>query len=172
MALDRAVEDLLAGEIKNLGYELLRVESFFPGRRGILRLFIDRADEPVTIEDCVRVTKAIGLVLDGIDAMPGPYNLEVSSPGSQRPLVKPAHYARFRGERARISYNDAAGARITAIGVIRGADEESVVVTVDGVDRSIPLKSILRANLQPEERARSEPAPRRRGKPGRRGKTF
>jgi ribosome maturation factor RimP len=172
MALDRRVEEILSREIENLGFELVKVECFFPGRRGILRIFIDRADPPVTIDDCVRVTKAIGLVLDDLEAMAGPYNLEVSSPGSHRPLVKPAHFLRFRGERARVTYLDERGVRATSTGDIAGADEERIVIEIDDTQLIVPFERLLRANLQPDDGMRSAADRPRRGRRARRGKTF
>jgi ribosome maturation factor RimP len=169
MALDRTVEELITREVETLGYELVKIESSFPGRRGTLRVFIDRADAGISIEDCVRVTKSLGLALDGVDAMPGAYNLEVSSPGSYRPLAKRAHYEHFLGERARISYLGETGRRDTAIGAIAGADETAVMIRAEDGVRTIPYERILRANLQPDDGAHAEPERARRGRPGRRG---
>ena len=170
MSLERAVEELIAREVETLGYELVKIESSFPGRRGILRIFIDRPDAPVTIDDCVRVTKSIALALDGVDAIPGPYNLEVSSPGSYRPLAKSAHYARFRGERARIAHLDDSGARLTVIGVSADADDAAVTIRAEDGVRAVPYERIIRANLQPDDGARPEARSARRvRRPKRRG---
>jgi ribosome maturation factor RimP len=172
MEPDRELTELIERELDVLGYELVKVEALFTGRRKTLRIFIDRAEAPVAIEDCVRVTKALGLVLDAAENLPGPYNLEISSPGSARPLTKPEHFARFRGERSRVEYLDESGGKATAIGPIADADEKAVTITVDGVDRTIPYAGIVKANLHPADRAAMEPERRRprRGKRG--GKRF
>ncbi len=170
MTIDRAVEELVTREVETLGYELVKIEDSFSGGRGTLRIFIDREGAVITIDDCVRVTKSVGLALDGLPTLPGPYRLEVSSPGSYRPLAKAAHYARFAGERARISYLDEAGKRTTAIGTIAGAEEAAVTIRADDGERTISYDRILRANLQPDDGSREEPrGPRRGRRPGRRG---
>jgi ribosome maturation factor RimP len=162
--LEKELSELVEREVSGLGYELVKFETFFSGRRRLLRVFIDRSDA-IAIEDCVRVTKALGLVLDGFEALPGPYNLEVSSPGDNRPLTKPEHFRRFVGSRARVEFREADGKKATAHGEIVEADADSVTVSVDGAPRRIPYDGIARANLQPE---RSVAPDRSEGGAGRR----
>ena len=173
MEPDKELNELIERELGVLGYELVKTEALFSGRRKALRIFIDRPEEPVTIHDCIRVTKALGLVLDATETVPGPYNLEVSSPGSARPLTKPAHFARFRGERSRVEYLDDAGVKSTAIGAIVDASEAAVTISADGVDRVIPHARIVKANLHPADQGVREPEPRQQPRHGRRvGKRF
>ncbi|RJR30748.1 MAG: ribosome maturation factor RimP [Candidatus Latescibacterota bacterium] len=164
MTLDRGIEELVAREVEALGYELVKVEFSVGGRRGTLRVFIDRTDAGISIDDCVRVTKSLGLALDGGEAMPGPYTLEVSSPGSHRPLVKRAHFERFLGERARVSHLDETGKRETATGAIATAGETAVTIRAEDGTRTIPYERILRANLQPDDGPPPEPGRARRGR--------
>jgi len=164
MELERELECFVSGELDALGYELVKLEAYFTGRRKTLRLFIDRPDGEVTIDDCVRATKALGLVLDGVATVPGPYNLEISSPGAARPLTKPAHFARFRGERARVEYLDEAGGKVTAVGTITGSSDEAVALTVDGIECVIAFEKILKANLKPEDRRNPERGDSRDGR--------
>ncbi len=173
MEPDKELNELIERELAVLGYELVKTEALFSGRRKALRIFIDRLEAPVTIHDCIRVTKALGLVLDATETVSGPYNLEISSPGSARPLTKPAHFARFRGERSRVEYVDDAGVKTTAIGAIVDASETAVTVCADGVDRVIPHASIVKANLHPADQGLREPEPRRQPRRGNRaGKRF
>ncbi len=169
MEPERALTELVEREIELLGYELIKMEAFFSGRRKALRIFIDRPESPVTIDDCVRVTKALGLVLDAAETVPGPYNLEISSPGSERPLTKPAHFARFRGERSRVEYLDDEGKKTTAIGTIEDSSETVVTLSVDGAARVVPQARIVRANLDSPGGVRVEPEPKRRPRGRRRG---
>jgi ribosome maturation factor RimP len=173
MEPDKELGELIERELDVLGYELVKMEALFSGRRKALRIFIDRPEATVTIEDCIRVTKALGLVLDATEKVPGPFNLEISSPGSARPLTKPAHFARFRGERSRVEYLDDAGVKTTAIGAIVDASETAVTVSADGVERIIPYAGIVKANLHPADQGLREPEPRRQPRHGRRaGKRF
>ncbi len=164
---------LVEGELGLLGYELVKMEAFFSGRRKALRIFIDRPESTVTIADCVRVTKALGLVLDATETVPGPFNLEISSPGFARPLTKPAHFARFRGERSRVEYIDDAGMKTTAVGTIEDSSETVVTLRVDGAVRVVPHERIVRANLDPVGAGREEERVSQRPRRGRRaGKRF
>jgi ribosome maturation factor RimP len=170
--LERELGDLIERELGALGYELVKLESFFMGRRKVLRVFIDRSDG-VSIDDCVRVTKALGVVLDGIESIPGPYNLEVSSPGADRPLTKREHFERFLGERARVEYREEDGNKVSVRGEVAGVDADHVFLSADGEQRRIALGTILRANLEPPGRERigrrsAGRKPRRTG----RGETF
>ena len=153
MELEKELGMLIEREVGALGYELVKFEAFFMGRRKVLRAYIDRSDG-VTIDDCVRVTKALNIVLDGVESIPGPYNLEVSSPGDNRPLTKPEHFARFRGERSRVEYREDGGERATVRGAIVGADLESVTIDIDGAPVRIRLESVIRANLEPSREGR------------------
>ena len=172
MELAKELEQLIAREVGALGYELVKLEVFFMGRRKVLRIYIDRSDG-VTIDDCVRVTKALNLVLDGVESIPGPYNLEVSSPGINRPLTKPEHFERFRAERARVEYREESGNKATVWGEIIAADAAGVVLSVDGEARRIAFGTIHRANLDPQrsDRSGTRRAKRERGRTAP-GETF
>jgi ribosome maturation factor RimP len=173
MEPEKDLKALVEGELDLLGYELVKMEAFFSGRRKALRIFIDRPESTVTIDDCVRVTKALGLVLDAAETIPGPFNLEISSPGFARPLTKPAHFARFRGERARVEHLDDAGKKTTAVGTIEDSSETEVTLMVDGAVRVVPYERIARANLDPVGGGREEPEIRRRPRRAKRaGKRF
>lgn len=87
---------MLEPVVESLGYELVLLE-YLPQRGGVLlRLFIDTLGG-ITLDDCERVSREVSAVLDVEDPIPGGYRLEVSSPGLDRPLVKPEHFERFVG---------------------------------------------------------------------------
>lgn len=150
MGTDVRLEDFVSWELERLGYELVKLEMPVRGKRRIIRLFIDHPDKNVTIDDCVQVTKAIGFVLDGEDVIPGPYNLEVSSPGINRSLTKPAHFRRFGGRTARIERTARDGKKETLIGTIVESDDETVTLHVAGEAKRIAFVEILKANLHGE----------------------
>ncbi|NBX40818.1 MAG: ribosome maturation factor RimP, partial [Gammaproteobacteria bacterium] len=88
--------------IEQLGYELVDIEWVAAARSGVLRFFIDHPVEHgghIGIEDCEKVSREVSALLDVEDPVPGAYSLEVSSPGFDRVLRKPAHFARFVGSR-------------------------------------------------------------------------
>jgi len=150
MQREDPLASIIEREVELLGFELVRLDLFTRARRRIVRIFIDEPERGVTIDDCVAVTKALGLVLDGADLFTGPYNIEVSSPGADRPLVKPEHFKRFAGHGARIEYAAAEGLKQTVTGEIVGLRGDGVVVRAEGGEISIPFAGIIRANLHGE----------------------
>jgi ribosome maturation factor RimP len=119
--------------------EFLALES--AGGDG-LRLFIDHPDG-VTLDLCQRVTSGLQDVL--LD-----HSLEVSSPGPERPLTRPAHFERFSGSRARVSMAEPLDGRKNFTGTIVEARESEFVLESDGQNFDIPYASIERSHLVPE----------------------
>src|SRR5690348_15976636 len=122
-----SIKELLEPTLKHMGYELYSLEQ--SGQSGrTLRVSIDRP-EPITIEDCERVSRVVGPLVDRANLIAGPYDLEVSSPGAERPLNDKRDYERFNGKRVNVRY--------------RSGETESVVegdlVAVD--DRGIAVQS-------------------------------
>jgi len=93
MSRDELVK-LLEPAIEKLGYELADLELKLGGTDGLLRLFIDK-DGGIEIDDCSSVSRQVSAILGVEDTLPGNYTLEVSSPGLDRTLTKPAHFQRF-----------------------------------------------------------------------------
>jgi ribosome maturation factor RimP len=107
-----------------------------------LRLFIDHPDG-VTLALCERVTLELGDLRER-------YALEVSSPGQQRPLAKPAHFRRFLGRRARVRTRDAREGHRSITGELVGASDDVVTIAADTGVVSIPYADIHRSNLVEE----------------------
>ena len=139
---------LLEPALAALGYELADLDVHF-GRRGLLRLFIDRA-AGVKLQDCERVSEQLGAWLDVEDPLPGSYVLEVSSPGFDRRLRTLAHFARFAGERVKVELRDAREGRRNLTGKLAGTDAERVLIDVDGEVWRVPLNDIAMARLAPQ----------------------
>src|SRR5688572_9933140 len=139
--------ELLEPPVAAMGFELADLDAHF-GRRGLLRLFIDR-EGGVTIEDCQRVSEQIGTWLDVEDPLPGSYVLEVSSPGFDRRLRKLAHFERFSGENAKIELGDARDVRRRFTGRLVGVEGSEVLLEVDGELTRLPFDDIAVARLAP-----------------------
>lgn len=150
MELDKRLEVIITDELDLLGYELVKLESSLTGRRRVVRLFVDHPERDIGVDDCVRISKAVGFVLDGEDVIGEPYNLEVSSPGMNRPLVKDEHFRRFAGKTAKVVAPGEGGGARTLIGRIEGVEGTDLVLTVDGREERIPIESIMKANLHGE----------------------
>ena len=108
-----------------------------------LRLFIDHPDG-VTLALCERVTHALAPLRER-------YALEVSSPGTDRPLTKPQHFHRFLGRRARVRTRDARDGHTSFTGELVGATDAEVTIAVDDGVVAIPYSAIARSNLVPGE---------------------
>jgi ribosome maturation factor RimP len=138
---------LLEPALAAMGFELADIDAHL-GRRGLLRLFIDR-EGGVTVDDCQRVSEQIGAFLDVEDPLPGSYVLEVSSPGFDRRLRTLAHFARFSGEQAKVELRDARDGRRKFAGRIVGVEGSTVLLEVDGELTRLPFGEISVARLVP-----------------------
>jgi ribosome maturation factor RimP len=139
---------LLVPTIEGLGYELSDLEAKIGSQNGLLRLFIDKEDG-INLEDCEKVSSAVSALLDVEDPLPGQYNLEVSSPGSDRTLTKLAHFQRFTGETVKVQMRFPIEGRRRFRGKLLSADEENIVVEVDGESHTLVMAKIDIARLAP-----------------------
>ena len=135
--------------LERLGYEMVDLE--FAGGRGsaMLRVFIDR-EAGVGIEDCEAVSREVSALLDVHDPVPTGYRLEVSTPGFDRVLRKPAHYARFAGAQVAVELAVPREGRRRYAGRLVRSDENGVELRVDGVAVAFPYREVFRARLVPE----------------------
>ncbi len=141
---------LLQGTVEPLGYELAGVQLAQPDRgAAVLRVFIDKADG-ITLEDCEAVSRQISGLLDVEDPISGHYDLEVSSPGLDRPLFTAEQLQRFTGERARVRLDAKLDERRRFDGVLRGVDAGRLHIEVEGNVYALPLEMIDSARLVPE----------------------
>ena len=147
------IENLIRPVVEGSGYELYDIE--LGGR--ILKIFIDKQGG-VSLTDCVDVTKLLGPILDVEDVVPGgQYSLEVSSPGLERVLRKPQHYAAVVGKRLSVrtigplsQWNGADKfyeARKKITGDLKSFDGSTIVVLADGREAKIPIQSIQKAQV-------------------------
>ena len=139
MDLAQAAHSVLAP----LGYEVLEATVSRKGRTPRVLVRIDRLDEGVVSVDDVRAaSEAFGLELDRLDPFEGAYQLEVESPGAQRPLFRARHFERFHDLRVKVR----AAARAFT-GVVRSVDGERVTFEVDGESVELGLSEIETARL-------------------------
>jgi ribosome maturation factor RimP len=134
------------------------------GGRLILRLLLDRPDAHVTLDELARVSRELGDVLDAHDAVPGRYHLECSSPGLDRPLVRPEHFRRALGRRVHVRTHEPVAGRRQFHGVLEGvADDRVTVRDPDAGVVALPLAGIARARTEFEFVPRGGKGPRRPG---------
>ena len=133
--------------VESMGYELVGVEFVGGGGHGTLRVYIDR-DEGVSIDDCASISHQISGILDVEEPIKQAYDLEISSPGIDRPLFKLADFERYAGSTAKIKMAVGVDGRKNFKGRLQGvADAKMVEIEVDGEVFSLPHADIARANL-------------------------
>jgi ribosome maturation factor RimP len=146
--IKQKIEELVQPLAVSQGLELVDLELHRPRRgRSILRLFLDR-EGGITLEELTRMSRVVGELLDVHDPIPGSYTLEVSSPGLTRELKKPEDYRRYAGRLARVTTRAPLNGRQVHLGVLRGLEEDRVMLEVEGEAVVIPLDQIARARLE------------------------
>ena len=139
---------LLEPVVSGLGYELVEVEFASAGRHSVVRVYIDRTDGGgVGLDDCERASRAIGAVLDAEEPIGLEYQLEVSSPGFDRPLRTVAHFERFAGSEARIELAAPLEGRRRFRGRLGPVADGIVTIEVDRKEWKLPLSGISKARL-------------------------
>jgi ribosome maturation factor RimP len=131
------------------GIETVEVEFAGSGRNRVLRIYIDKP-EGVTLGDCEFISQQVGTILDVEDLIPGgSYHLEVSSPGVERKLSKPADFERFIGQRITVVLRQPIDSRKRLVGRLAGFDDPIIHLETDsGSLLDIPLDQVARANLK------------------------
>jgi len=142
------LQALLAPVVEALGYECWGLEFISQGRHSLLRVYIDRP-EGILIDDCEVVSRQVSGILDVEDPISGEYTLEVSSPGMDRPLFTLEQFARYVGEQVKIKLRTPFERRRNFQGILRGVEEQDVVVLVDDHEYLLPVDSIDKANIIP-----------------------
>lgn len=148
--LDPGIVRELERRTEDMGFEFVDLETGGTRVRPVLRLRIDRPDsEPgrgVTLDECTFVSRALQAYLDELPEIPETYVLEVSSPGIERPLVRPRDYARFAGRDVRVRTGNQ---RLEGVllGLKEGEGESIRLRLPDGSEPEIPLSEVRGANL-------------------------
>ena len=135
-------EPLCASE----GLELVHVEYQREANGRILRLYIDKPDG-IKLDDCVGVSRQMGDILDVNLEDIGPFSLEVTSPGPQRPLVKHEDFEKFKGNRVKIKLSRPLNEQKNFTGILTGISGEQVNLQLGEEAIVIPYQDISKARL-------------------------
>lgn len=142
---DRLAEVLTEPLAAN-GLDVEAIELTPAGRRRLLRVAVDK-DGGVTMDDIADATKEVSRLLDESDVMgEQPYTLEVTSPGTDRPLTLPRHWRRNQSRLVKVTTTDGS----TLSGRIRSSDGESATLDVDGAERVVRFEDVAKARIQIE----------------------
>lgn len=144
------LQHMVESVVTALGYELVGVEYLPRGGAALVRIFIDVAGRGITVDDCEKVSHQVSGAFEVEDPIAGPYTLEVSSPGLDRPLFSAAHFASYIGRDARVRLHAPLEGRRNFRGTIISVEGDEVRMSVDGVEFSLPVSSVEKANLVPD----------------------
>jgi ribosome maturation factor RimP len=140
--------------VVDAGFDLVEVQSGREAAGWIVRLYIDRPEGdgavPISHKDCERVSRDVSAALDVANLVSHSYQLEVSSPGLDRPLRRERDFARFAGRSARVRLSESAEGRRNFSGTLRGAQNGLVDIECDGRSYQFPIAAVAKANLIPD----------------------
>ena len=140
---------LIEPTVTSLGFELVGVLCRGGRSRGLIRVYIDHGDG-ITVDDCARVSHRVTGLLDVEDPIPGEYDLEVSSPGADRPLFVERDFARFAGADLQVTLHRPIEGRRRFTGTLGGYEDGVVVVEEEGIEHRFAITQIDSARLVPE----------------------
>lgn len=141
------IERLIGPSLDGLGYDLVRA-ILQGGKNRTLQVMAERKDRrQMTVDDCATISRDLSAILDVEDPIEGAYNLEVSSPGIDRPLVRLDDFERFSGFEAKVETVLPKEGRRRHKGTLAGILGEDVILRSDGTETKIPIAEIARAKL-------------------------
>jgi ribosome maturation factor RimP len=136
--VERQIADLAEPVLEELGFRLVRVKV--SGRDGgTVQIMAERAGGEMSVEDCATISRRLAPVLDAYDPMPGAYRLEVSSPGIDRPLVRPSDFALWAGHEAKIELKELVDGRKRFRGMIEGVEDDEVRLRLELDGKAEPI---------------------------------
>ena len=141
------IAEIIGPSLDAMGYSLVRVAIIGAGRMTLQIMAERRDDAPMSVEDCAEISRTVSALLDVADPIAGAYTLEVSSPGIDRPLVRPEDYDRFAGFEAKIELSQPVSGRKRFRGRLLGRADDDVRLIGEAGEVRVPLRAIARAKL-------------------------
>ncbi len=146
--LEQKISDLIAPSLGVMGYDLVRVKVFKQAMRETTQIMAERKDGvPMTVDDCEKISHTVSAVLDVDDPITDAYDLEVSSPGIDRPLVWEKDFTTYAGLEIKMETRFPIEGRKRYRGIMKGLAEGIVIIEVDGVEYKVPYAEIAQAKL-------------------------
>jgi len=147
---DTVLTGLIRPVVEGFGYRFWGIEYIAQGKDSVLRVFIESSSEEGTdIEDCAKVSRQVSSILDVEDPISGEYNLEVSSPGLDRPLFELEQYQEYVGAIVSLRLRVPFDGRRKFKGQLTAVEGEDVVLRVDQEEYLLPIDLIDKANVVP-----------------------
>ena len=147
METETRIGDILSPTLSLMGYDLVRVQ-ITGSQKKTMQIMAERRDGVgMTVDDCADISREVSAILDVEDPLRGAYDLEVSSPGIDRPLVRPADFERYAGFDAKIEMAAAIDGRKKFKGHLLGIEQDLVKIRFDEETHELPVSEIRRAKL-------------------------
>lgn len=147
-SIEERVEKLIENEIENLGYKLYDVQYAKEGKDYFLRVFIDKTNSSIDLNDCEKVSDVINPLLDKEDIIKEMYFLEVSSPGIERVLRKEKHFEENIGKEVEINLFKPLNNKKEYVGILNKWDEKNIYIETEETQISIERKNISLMKLK------------------------
>ncbi|MCO4786560.1 Ribosome maturation factor RimP [Marinomonas gallaica] len=145
------LEELIRPVVEGLGFEFWGLEYLSHGKDSVLRVFIETdSEEGIDVEACASVSRQVSAIMDVEDPISGEYNLEVSSPGLDRPLFELSQYQRFLGSVVSLRLRVPFDGRRKFKGQLTSIEGDEVVLLVDNEEYLLPIELIEKANIVPQ----------------------
>lgn len=146
MAKHAILEEMIRPAVEATGFEFWGLEYLAQGKHSVLRVYIDH-ENGIDVDNCAEVSHQVSGVLDLEDPIQGYYNLEVSSPGMDRPLFTEAQFAMYIGEEVELRASVAVNGRRKFKGTIEAVENGAIHLVVDGESYEIPSSQVEKAHL-------------------------
>ena len=145
-AIDRRLAEIVTPAIEGLGFELVRIR-LMGGKTKTLQIMADRPEGGIVVDDCARISTAVSAVLDVEDPIEDAYNLEVSSPGIDRPLTRLKDFDLWEGFEARLETTELIDGRRRFKGLLRGTEGDEVLVEIEALTIGLQFDWLSDAKL-------------------------
>ena len=143
------IADMIAPTLESMGYELVRV-TFTGGEHQILQIMAEKEDGTMTIEGCEEVSRAVSVLLDVEDPIKGQYELEVSSPGLDRPIFTIEQFRKYIGETIKLRLYEKINERKRFTGVLISVENDVILINCENEDFEVPVNMVDKAQLVPQ----------------------
>lgn len=138
---------MISPSLESMGYEIVRI-SFKGGDRPILQIMAERADGTMNIEGCQEISRAVSALMDVEDPIEDAYELEVSSPGIDRPLTRQKDFERWAGFEAKVELDEAVDGQRRYRGKLLGIEDDTISLLGDADEKfKLPFANVRKAKL-------------------------
>jgi ribosome maturation factor RimP len=156
MDITARIPEMIEPTVADMGFELVRVR-LMGGDTPILQIMAERPDGTMTIEGCEELSRALSAFLDVEDPIDGEYNLEVSSPGIDRPLTRLGDFTRFQGLEAKVELNPGHEGQRRFRGRLKGVDGNDILLDAEDGEHRFPWSAVHQAKLVLNDELIKEP---------------